>query len=265
MEKMKYLITKNAYGDLVGFLPFNDGDDLPAPREYFTDFVADVIPSVTLNADAAEVQSLYEICFGEGDTLFVTAFDYSDALVTAMLHRGVTHPPLFVRQFCIYDALEEGSSTPTTRTFEHSGQSLTTLLAHLNWRNRDFVALAIPYADGIEEGKLIEYERSHIKCTLHAARKTALDLTADEIRESCKYIWYNYMLIETTDASISVQRLMDRHEKESDPTLALIWTYVFEQWAHYDCHMPYTLYRLIVDGVLDGYLGGFLAEREILE
>lgn len=261
---MKYLITKNSYGDLVGFLPFNDGDCLPEPREYFTDFVADVLPAVTLNADAAEVYWLYEVSFGEGDTLFATAFDYSDALVTAMLHRGVTHPPIFVREFDIYDALEEGSSPATTRTFEHSGELMTTLLVHLNGRNRDFVAHAIAYIDGLDEESIIEYESQHIKSTIHISGKTALDLTADEIRESCKYIWYNYMLFEATDASMSVQRLMDRHGKESDPILALIWTYVFEQWAHYDCHMPYTLYRLIVDGVLDGYLDGFLAEREIL-
>ena len=261
---MKYLITKNSYGDLVGFLPFNDGDCLPEPREYFTDFVADVLTAVTLNADAAEVYWLYEVSFGEGDTLFVTAFDYSDAVVTAMLHRGVTHPPLFVREYDVY-AIGKGDPTPAaTYSFADASEPILQMLARLTDDNRDFVAHAVTYADGLDADTLRSFEEEYIRNSLGVMGKTATCLSADEIRRVCHYIWNNHMLLESTCPSLTLYRLLDRHGKESDPILALIWTYVFEQWAHYDCHMPYTLYRLIVDGVLDGYLDGFLAEREIL-
>ena len=261
---MKYLITKNSYGDLVGFVPFEDGDMLPAQREYFTEFVADVLPAATLNVDAVEVYWLYEVLFDGGDAVFVTAFDYFDAIVTAALSLGERRLPVAVYEYDLYEMREEGSTPCITHEFAESGEPTRRLISCLTDANRDFVAHCLMYIDGLDEESILEYESQHIKSTIHISGKTALDLTADEIRRVCHYIWNNHMLLESTCPSLTLYRLLDRHARESDPILALIWTYVFEQWAHYDCHMPYTLYRLIVDGVLDGYLGGFLAEREIL-
>ncbi|MBR5449035.1 MAG: hypothetical protein IKV43_03515 [Clostridia bacterium] len=262
---MKYLITKNSYGDLVGFVPFADGNILPAQREYFTDFVADVLPAATLNVDAAEVYWLYEVLFDGGDAVFVTAFDYSDAIVTAALSLGERRLPVAVREYDLYEMREEGSTPCIIHEFAESGEPTRRLISCLTDANRDFVAHCLMYIDGLDEESIREYESQHIKSTIHISGKTALDLTAAEIREVCQYIWNNHLLFEATCPPMSVRHLFGRHEKETDPTLALLWTYAFEQWAHYDCHLAYTLYRLIVDGVLDAHVDGFLSEREILE
>ena len=262
---MKYLITKNSYGDLVGFVPFGNGDTLPEPREHFTDFVADVLPATTLNVDAAEVYWLYEVSFDEGDAIFVTAFDYSDAIVTAALSLGERKLPVAVYEYDLYEMREEGSTPCITHEFAESGDPTRRLISCLTDANRDFVAHCLMYVDGLDEEGIREYEGLHIKNRLGTVGKTGLDLSAAEIREVCQYIWNNHLLFEATCPPMSVRHLFGRHEKETDPTLALLWTYAFEQWAHYDCHLAYTLYRLIVDGVLDAHIDGFLSEREILE
>ena len=266
---MKYIVSKNAYGELIRFSPIDpDCADSELPgcgilknAEPYTDISVDLLSSCTLNADSDDVYWLYEVCFTDV-TLYVTAFDYSDAMVRALLYRGDNSHPTSINEYDVFEMMEEGNGSVHTYVFDDRIQPL---LSRLTEANRDFVAHAILYVDGMTEDDLRHFESDHIERTLKKSNCTALDLTADEVRDSCSYIWNNHIIFESTGALLSVIRLHGKHKDETDPMLALIWTYVFEKWAHYDCRLSYTLYRLILDGELDKRLDGFLAEREILE
>ena len=264
---MKYLITKNSYGDLVGFVSFADGDTLPAQREHFTDFVADVLSATPLNCDSRQEESvnwLYEVCFPDMSVVYVAAFNWSNAMVTALLHRGENTVPLYIREYDLYDVAEEGSSRFTNYQFDNSCEGFLPLVAALRKENQDLVAHCLIYADGVSIDTMKHYETGHIEAVHHLSGKLATDLTAGQIYECAKYIWHSYLFIESTDMHLEDMRLQDRHKEETDPRRALFWTYIFEQWGHYDCHMPYTLYRMVVEGWMDDYLAEFKAEREIL-
>lgn len=258
---MEYLICKNSQGELLCFAPVSDNPKIPEAADPCRVFTAEVLASTTLNADAREVYWLYEVCFSDFSSAFVTAFDFSDALVTALLHGGGGLIPFYIYEYDLFELRESGKSGVTSYEFDTKPSAL---LSVLNEKNRDLVAHAIAFANGNTEGGLLKAEREYIEKILGAADKTGLELTADEILSVCSYVWNNYILFESTDASEEVRRLHARHSAEADPVALLMWTFVFEQWAHYDCHLPYTLYRLLLNGGFDGCIDGLCAEREIL-
>ncbi len=258
---MEYLIAKTCEGELVCFSPASDNPEIPETADPCRVFSTEVIPATVLNADAADVYWLYEVCFSDFTSVCVIAFDFSDALVTALLHRDLREVPLFIYEYDLFDLKERGKSAVTTYKID---DRLNRLLSVLNEENRDLVAHVIPYVNGVSEQALKRSEMEYVE-SKGGVGKTGLDLSADEIRKLCSYIWSNHILFEATGADTSVYSLHRKQEKPDDPLSALLWTYIFEQWAHYDCRLPYTLYRLLIDGGFDGLLDGFHAQREILE
>ncbi len=259
---MEYLICKNSEGELVGFAPASDNPKIPDTADPCRVFTAEIASSITLNADANDVYWLYEVCFSDFSSVFVTAFDFSDALVTALLRCGEGLAPFYVYEYDLFELRESGKSGVTIYEFDTKPSAL---LSVLNDKNRDLVAHAIAFANGCTEEELRGAESDYIEKALGVAGKTGTELSTDEILSACSYVWNNYILFESTDASAEVRRLHARHSAEADPVALLMWTFVFEQWAHYDCHLPYTLYRLLLDGGFDGCIDGFIAERGILE
>ena len=259
---MSYLISKNEIGELIGFASIDDAQEISKPPTPCQVFVADVIPSATLNADAREVYWLYEVCFSGGESVFVTAFDYSDALVTAVLSKGCSTAPISVNEYDLYELEKLGNGSLITYTLD---ERITPVLDRLSVENRDLIARVLPYVLEYSEDELRESESDYILRALGVAGKIGLDLSADEVRKVCSYIWNNYLLFEATGALMNVRRLHGRFGDTSDTRLALLWTYIFEQWAHYDCHLPYTLYRLLIEGGFDDLLVTLSENRNILE
>ncbi len=259
---MKYLISKNTNGELIGFVPMNDGAKISESPTSCQVFTADVIPATTLNFDADEVYWLYEVVFSDSESLYVTAFEYSDALVSALLFKETHRIPIAINEYDLYDLKKDGKSGVTTYNFD---ERIAPVIERLTPENRDLIARLISYADACGEEELRNSEMDYILRVLGVSGKTGLDLSAEEVRKVCSYIWNNYLLFEATGALMNIRRLHGHFAGTSDTRLALLWTYIFEQWAHYDCHLPYTLYRLVLEGGFDDLLADFWTHRAVLE
>lgn len=259
---MEYLISKNSDGELLGFDPVDSNPKIPETADPCRVFTAEVVSADVLNADAREVYWLYEVCFSDFSSVFVTAFQFSDALVTALLYIEKRAIPFYIHEYDLFELREDGKSAITSYKLD---DSLNSLFELLNLKNRDLVAHAIACNFGYTEDELKRLEADNIAKALGVSGRLGLDLTTDEILRACSYIWNNYILLEATDASMEVRRLHARHSADTDATSLLTWTFVFEEWAHYDCHLPYTLRRLLLDGGLDVYLDALHNERKILE
>ena len=252
---MQYKITKNDNGALVGFSPVSTLE--PTPCQVIC---ADVLPSVTLCYYGTELDWLHELRFADGDVLWVRALSFNDAVVTALLHRNSPIPPESILEYDLYELSQKGISEPVR--FSISGAALD-ILPHLNTDNRDLVSQALYYINGATVEELIEWEKQRIRNTIHLEQRLATELNADEVRRVSSYIWSNYILFESTDASMNIRRLHSSISRSDDALACLFWTYVFELWARYDCHMPYSLYRSIIDGTFEPFLSELHAHREI--
>jgi len=255
-------VSKNGEGKLVGFYP-----EIPENNTPCQIIEARLIPSSVLSYDENEGEPfwLYEISFADGVTLWVNSFDMPNAVVSAMLAHG-TDLPRVILEYDLFELRSEGVASPVAHTLD--GAALE-VLASLTFDNRDLVAHSLNYVNGYTAEELVAEEQQRIELSLRVngiERKNTLatELTADEIRKVCSHVWHSYIFFESTDASLDVHNLMADHAKSTDPLEALFWSYVFELWGHYDCVLPYSIYRAITEGLLDRYLPDLDASRSCL-
>ena len=258
---MKYLIIKDAQGYLIRFAKESEETKIPEMTPPCQVILAEVLEQITLNYDKSEDTYLSEVCFSDGSRYFVHAFSWSDALVTAALFSGKRQMPTTIFEYDLYRVKNDGISLPATHIFD---EELNPLIARLTEGNCDLVAHCLEYVAGIDEDVLRSDETDSIRRILGVDGKTGLDLSAEEIKRVCSYIWNNYLLFEATGALLPIFRLHGKHSGDTNIVSLLLWTYIFEQWAHYDCQLSYTLYRLLLDGGFDRHLPEFLLERDIL-
>ena len=244
---------------------------------------ANLLTSAVLNYNYEEPFWLYEVTFSDGASVWLRAFDFQDAVVSAVLYRTGAHPdcdgksatrpvtagdiPTAVREYDLYDLERDGHVPPVSSTVSGAGVDV---LMHLRYDNRDLVAHALGYVNGDDPADLMAQEQDRITRSLRVdgidrRGANATDLTAHEIRRVCAHVWHSYIFFEASDASLDVYALHGAHDKTTDPLEALFWSYIFEQWGCYDCVMPYGIYRAVTEGILDPYLPDLAKDRSALE
>lgn len=231
------------------------------------------IASIVLNCDYDDPFWLYEVTFPDGRADWIPAFDFQDAVVSAMLAHAdedgfpSAFIPTAINEYDLYDLRRDGKVAPVRITVSGAGVDV---LNHLRFDNRDLVAHALAYVNDSTPDALKAREQDYISRSLRVdgidkRGADATELTADEIRRVCAHVWHSYIFFESSDATLDVYSLHGSYEKTTDPLEALFWSYVFEQWGHYDCVMPYGIYRAVTEGILDPYLTALAANRATLE
>ncbi len=188
--------------------------------------------------------NLYRVNIG-CQTLYIEAVDPVAALVSGVNKAGYEGASLEVVEYELPKETAILEAYPT-KTYCFSEASIP-LLKVINAYNLDFVALALSYAMEAEDvAELRDWEAVRT-CFDYSS---PLALSSDELRRRIR-VWHFPTFIEETDASPEIYSLYKSFERIENSRELLAFSYLFEQWAGYDCTYPYTLYSLLVSGDLD--------------
>lgn len=80
-------------------------------------------------------------------------------------------------------------------------------------------------------------------------------LTVEQIKDIFHYIWKDYLFWEVTGLGLHYDMIQffKKLERTTDPEELLFWSFRFCAWGGFDNHLPYTLYRAILDGRFKDY------------
>lgn len=149
-------------------------------------------------------------------------------------------------------------------------------LAMFDWRVADLVNLFVEQEfcnsdeGGIRtEAELLLYEVScnsvngEIIKTCHGISESGIQISVDEIKERCSYIWKSYLFVESTGMDfMDIQFYWKLRDNITDPDELLFWTFRLCAWGEYENPFPYTLYKGLIDGRFRKFYDNYKNERE---
>ena len=149
-------------------------------------------------------------------------------------------------------------------------------LAMFDWRIADLVNLFAEqeFCNDGEKGirtetELLLYEIScnsangKILKTCQGISESGIQISVEEIKERCSYIWKSYLFAESTGMGfMDMQFYWKLRDKISDPDELLFWTFRFCAWGGYENPFPYTLYKGLIDGRFERFYDDYADERK---
>ena len=216
----------------------------------------EVIPG-TLIHHSTFAWSMYEVCLNGDITAWVQAGYPWSALVEVAVCFGVTHcdpERCIITEHNSYTKGHGKDKQNSPATFAIS-PLMAEILSYLTPENKDLCAHLL---EGVEEYATIDEVRRDNPPT---------PMDAQTIRDQAETIWHehrNWMFLEETGATMSIQRLISRHRQTQDPVEALFWTFVLSMWGGRACFDPYGLYECITQHKFDKFWADLQAVRSLL-
>lgn len=146
-------------------------------------------------------------------------------------------------------------------------------LAMFDWRIADLVNLFVEQEFSSSEIRTeAELLLEEISCnsvngkiikTCHGISESGIQISVDEIKERCSYIWKSHLFIESTGMDfMDIQFYWKLRDKITDPDELLFWTFRLCAWGEYENPFPYTLYKGLVDGRFEKFYDDYPDERK---
>lgn len=220
-----------------------------------------IVRSRMKTCGSADPDDFYTVVFeksnGQGVTVKVSTNNSGIAVVEAFLYLKKTNP-----DHCYY-ARSVQYIPPDPANIYHieviCKASNILLSNYLNESNKLLVACFISLcnedssADTIEE---IEREllAAEIGCNTvdgelyhyHYTEEDGAQLSIDDIKTRCSYIWGSYLFLEGLDTDFAFDNAFFRLRDSVDhPEVLLFWTFLMCLFGRYECQYPYTLFLRI--------------------